>query len=119
MLGTSLGRKRQHRDPRRLIQQRHGAARRSNCDVRKLTGIRLGIDRAIGKNERSRPMFLRSSVIGDLIGLLPGAGATIASFVSYGVEAKFGKRKHLMGTGIAEGIVAPQSAATASVGGAM
>ena len=64
-------------------------------------------------------MFFRSSVVGDLIGLLPGAGATIASFVSYGIEARFGKRKNEMGTGIAEGIVAPQAAATASVGGAM
>jgi putative tricarboxylic transport membrane protein len=48
-------------------------------------------------------MFFRSSVVGDLIGLLPGAGATIASFVSYGIEARFGKRKEQMGTGIAEG----------------
>ena len=64
-------------------------------------------------------MFFRSSVVGDLIGLLPGAGATIASFVSYGIEARFGKRKDQMGTGIAEGIIAPQAAATASVGGAM
>ena len=64
-------------------------------------------------------MFFRSSVVGDLIGLLPGAGATIASFVSYGIEARFGRRKYQMGTGIAEGIVAPQAAATASVGGAM
>ena len=64
-------------------------------------------------------MFFRSAVVGDLIGLLPGAGATIASFVSYGIEARFGKRKALMGTGIAEGIVAPQAAATASVGGAL
>ena len=63
--------------------------------------------------------FFRAAIIGDLIGLLPGAGATIASFVAYGVEAKFGKRKDLMGTGIAEGIIAPQSAATASVGGAL
>ena len=64
-------------------------------------------------------MFFRASVVGDLIGLLPGAGATIASFVSYGIEARFGKRRDQMGTGIAEGIVAPQAAATASVGGAM
>jgi len=64
-------------------------------------------------------MFFRSSVIGDLIGLLPGAGATIASFVSYGIEAKFGRRAKDMGTGIAEGIIAPQAAATASVGGAL
>lgn len=64
-------------------------------------------------------MFLRSSILGNIIGLVPGAGATIASFVSYGLEAQFGKRKNEMGTGIAEGIVAPQAAATASVGGAL
>jgi putative tricarboxylic transport membrane protein len=66
-----------------------------------------------------KAMFLRASVLGNIIGLIPGAGATIASFVSYGLEAQFGKRKHEMGTGIAEGIVAPQAAATASVGGAL
>lgn len=64
-------------------------------------------------------MFLRSSILGNIIGIIPGAGATIASFVSYGMEAQFGKRKKEMGTGVAEGIVAPQAAATASVGGAL
>ena len=64
-------------------------------------------------------MFLRSTILGTIIGIIPGAGATIASFVSYGVEGQIGKRKELMGTGIQEGIVAPQAAATASVGGAM
>ena len=63
--------------------------------------------------------FARSSILGILIGIVPGAGATIASFLSYGVEAQYGSRRKEMGTGIAEGIVAPQSAATASVGGAM
>jgi putative tricarboxylic transport membrane protein len=66
-----------------------------------------------------KAMFFRSSVLGNVIGLIPGAGATIASFVSYGLEAQFGKRRDEMGTGIAEGIVAPQAAATASVGGAL
>jgi putative tricarboxylic transport membrane protein len=64
-------------------------------------------------------MLLRSTVLGNVIGIIPGAGATIASFVSYGVEGQIGRRRHLMGTGIPEGIVAPQAAATASVGGAM
>lgn len=63
--------------------------------------------------------FSRSSVLGTIIGIVPGAGATIASFVTYGVEAQYGKRKKEMGTGIPEGIVAPQAAATASVGGAL
>jgi putative tricarboxylic transport membrane protein len=64
-------------------------------------------------------MFLRSSLLGTIIGVIPGAGATIASFVSYGVEAQYGRRRKDMGSGVAEGIVAPQAAATASVGGAL
>ena len=63
--------------------------------------------------------FARSSLLGIVIGIVPGAGATIASFLSYGVEAQYGRRRKEMGTGIPEGIVAPQAAATASVGGAM
>ena len=63
--------------------------------------------------------FLRSSVIGIIIGLVPGAGATVASFLSYGVEGQYGKRWREMGNGIPEGIIAPQTAATASVGGAI
>jgi putative tricarboxylic transport membrane protein len=63
--------------------------------------------------------FARSSLIGILVGIVPGAGATVASFVSYGVEGQYGKRRALIGTGIPEGIVAPQTAATSSVGGAM
>jgi putative tricarboxylic transport membrane protein len=63
--------------------------------------------------------FLRGSVTGFVIGVIPGAGATIASFVSYGLESQYGKRRRELGSGVPEGIVAPQTAATASVGGAM
>jgi len=66
-----------------------------------------------------RGMFLRSALIGHVVGIIPGAGATIASFVSYGVESQFGRRRAEMGTGVPEGIIAPQAAATASVGGAL
>ena len=63
--------------------------------------------------------YVRGTLLGILIGIVPGAGATVASFLSYGVEAQYGRRKALMGSGIPEGIVAPQTAATSSVGGAM
>ena len=63
--------------------------------------------------------FARGTLIGILVGIVPGAGATVASFLSYGIEAQYGKRRKLMGTGIPEGIIAPQTAATSSVGGAM
>jgi putative tricarboxylic transport membrane protein len=63
--------------------------------------------------------FVRGGLIGIIVGLVPGAGATVASFLSYGIESQYGKRKKLLGTGIAEGIIAPQAAATSSVGGAI
>lgn len=63
--------------------------------------------------------FLRGSLTGIIVGLVPGAGATIASFVSYGTEVQYGKRREQLGTGIPEGIIAPQAAATSSVGGAL
>jgi putative tricarboxylic transport membrane protein len=67
----------------------------------------------------TKATFLRSSVIGILVGIVPRAGATIASFVAYGAEAQYGKRRAQLGSGIPEGILAPQTAATASVGGAL
>jgi putative tricarboxylic transport membrane protein len=68
---------------------------------------------------RLRPSVARSSVIGVLCGIVPGAGATVGSFVAYGTEAQYGDRRHQLGTGIPEGIVAPQVASTATVGGHM
>jgi len=66
-----------------------------------------------------KPTLGRSSILGIIMGIIPGAGATIASFVSYGVESQYCKRRKELGTGIAEGIVAPQTASTATVAGHM
>jgi putative tricarboxylic transport membrane protein len=66
-----------------------------------------------------RSTLARSSILGILIGLVPGAGATIASFVAYGTEAQYSKRRDKLGSGIPEGIVAPQAASTSTVAGAM
>lgn len=66
-----------------------------------------------------RATLARSSVLGIVLGLIPGAGATIASFVAYGTEAQYSKRRDQLGSGIAEGIVAPQTASTATVAGHM
>jgi putative tricarboxylic transport membrane protein len=63
--------------------------------------------------------FFRSASIGVLIGLVPGAGATVASFIAYGAEGHYGRQRARLGTGVPDGIVAPQAASTASVGGAM
>jgi putative tricarboxylic transport membrane protein len=66
-----------------------------------------------------RPTIGRSSLIGIICGIVPGAGATVGSFVAYGIENQYGKRRAQLGSGIPEGIVAPQVASTATVGGHM
>ena len=63
--------------------------------------------------------LFRSTILGTVLGIVPGAGATITAFISYGVEKQYGKRRQQLGTGLPEGIVAPQIGATASVAGHM
>lgn len=66
----------------------------------------------------ARPV-LGSSVLGFVVGMLPGAGATIASFMSYALARATSKNKAEFGHGAPEGIAAPEAANNASVGGAL
>lgn len=61
----------------------------------------------------------RGSALGFFIGVLPGAGATLASFFSYIMEKKLSKNPEKFGTGAIEGVAAPESANNAASGGAM
>src|SRR5580765_7970898 len=63
--------------------------------------------------------FAQGSVIGFLVGVLPGAGSTIASFISYGVEKAFSRRREQFGTGVIEGVAAPEGANNSETGGAL
>src|SRR3954471_22223534 len=63
--------------------------------------------------------FLRSTLIGFWIGVLPGTGATPASFVGYGLAKKFSKHPEKFGTGDLEGVVAPESAASSAEVGSL
>jgi putative tricarboxylic transport membrane protein len=69
--------------------------------------------------KRCRFAFVNGSVIGFLIGLLPGAGATIASFMSYGIEKAVSKHPEEFGQGAIEGVAAPEGANNAETGGAL
>ena len=62
--------------------------------------------------------LLRSSVLGALIGALPGAGGTIANFVSYDQAKKASRHPERFGTGIPSGIVASEASNNAVPGGA-
>ena len=61
----------------------------------------------------------KSAVIGTLIGILPGTGGAIASFVSYGVTMKTDKNQAEFGKGKPEGVVAPETANNAAAAGSM
>ena len=63
--------------------------------------------------------FVNGSVIGFLIGVLPGAGSTIASFISYGVEKAVSRHPEKFGTGVPEGVAAPEGANNSETGGAL
>ena len=62
--------------------------------------------------------IIRGSVIGFFLGILPGGGAVISSFVSYGVEKKCSTHPEKFGTGVIEGVAGPESANNAAAGGA-
>jgi putative tricarboxylic transport membrane protein len=63
--------------------------------------------------------LLRGTAVGIAVGGLAGAGATVSSFVSYGLEKQISREPHLFGTGHAGGLVASESSVNGSTGGAM
>jgi len=63
--------------------------------------------------------ILRSSVLGTLIGIFPGAGATIAAFLSYDLAKKLSKDPDSFGKGNPDGVAAAEAANSSSVGGAL
>jgi putative tricarboxylic transport membrane protein len=72
-----------------------------------------------GELKACRFAFLNGSLIGFVIGVLPGAGSTVASFISYGVEKAVSKHPEKFGTGVPEGVAAPEGANNSETGGAM
>ena len=61
----------------------------------------------------------RSTASGFFIGVLPGTGATMASFIAYATEKRVSKHPEKFGTGIIEGVAAPESANNAASTGAL
>lgn len=63
--------------------------------------------------------ILRGSFIGLVVGALPGAGGTIAAIIAYNEEKRASRHPERFGTGLLEGVAAPESANNATVGGAL
>jgi putative tricarboxylic transport membrane protein len=62
--------------------------------------------------------ILRGSVLGFFLGILPGGGAVISSFLSYGLEKRLSKTPERFGKGAIEGVAGPEAANNAATSGA-
>jgi putative tricarboxylic transport membrane protein len=95
-----------------------------------LTNLQGPVERIIFKTEiknllpnlkdwkDSTGAIIRGSVIGFFLGILPGAGALISSFISYTVEKKISKHPEEFGKGAIAGVAGPETANNAATGGA-
>lgn len=64
-------------------------------------------------------LFLRSSVMGTIIGMIPGIGGTVASFVAYGHAVQSAKDSSQFGHGDIRGVIAPEACNDAKDGGSL
>ncbi len=98
-----------------ILKRNDPTAAAKQVSLTELGSIRINKEER-GKMYRTIP---RSSVIGFLIGVLPGAGATIASFLAYGMERNLVKdeEKEKFGKGSVNGLSAPETANNAACSG--
>ena len=91
------------------------ALRKIDFDITSLT-VKLP---GMATLSRLKGNLMRSSLIGTVIGIIPGEGAAVAAFFAYSEEKRRSKTPEKFGAGIPDGIVAPETANNATVGGAL
>ena len=69
--------------------------------------------------KQTTPTMLRASGVGFIAGVLPGAGASLGSFLAYMTEKSIAGEKGGFGTGVPKGIAAPEAGNNAAAGGAL
>ena len=88
----------------------HGAAMERTLVQQKISGL-MPTKKDL---KDSAPAVLRGTVLGSILGILPGGGAVIASFAAYTFEKKISKHPERFGRGAIEGVAAPESANNAA-----
>lgn len=86
-----------------LLNLERPEGRKANANVGSLMPTRDEIRRAT-------PPILRGTILGSILGLLPGGGALLASFASYALEKRISKTPWEFGHGAIEGVAGPESA---------
>jgi putative tricarboxylic transport membrane protein len=65
------------------------------------------------------PTWIRGSIIGTVVGIIPGAGTNVATFMAYDIEKKLSKEPETFGKGNVIGVAAPESANNGVTGGSL
>ena len=91
-----------------------GRSHRADRPAIRMAGVWQGMLRTVG---RYRVNILRGSVIGTLIGALPGAGADIAAWIAYALSKRFSKTREKFGQGHIEPITDASAANNGALGG--
>jgi putative tricarboxylic transport membrane protein len=81
--------------------------------------VKIEHRQAIAEVLKRWAVLVRSSLIGVFTGILPGTGGSVANILAYDQAKKTSKYPEKFGTGIADGIVAPESSNNATEGGAL
>ena len=96
-----------------------------------LDNIEIGVKREIFKSKIQNLLptvkdwiackwsIVRGTLIGFFIGVLPGGGGALSTFMAYAVEKRVSKHPEKFGTGMIEGVAAPETANNAATGGSM
>ena len=102
-----------------LRDVRDPVAARKSLTERSAVQVRIEHRAAIREVLKRWTIVIRSALIGVFTGILPGAGGSIANILAYDQAKKASKHPEKFGTGIPDGIIAPESSNNAVEGGAL
>lgn len=91
----------------------------AKVDKHKVTGATLGMLEGAKDIFRHWWLFLRSSIIGAVVGLIPGVGGESATFIAYAYAKQSSRHPERFGRGCEEGVIAPEAANNSKEGGAL
>jgi putative tricarboxylic transport membrane protein len=93
-----------------------GSGGYSAADIQKIPRFAFP---SLGDLNRTKFTMARASLLGNFVGMLPGAGSTIAAFLGYGTEVQIARDKSRFGKGDIRGVAAPEAANNAAAAGSM
>ncbi len=90
-------------------------------DIKKIDSNKIKQEEKLLMSEllESKNVIIRGTLIGNIIGAIPGTGGAIASYISYSQAKRFSKRRDEYGKGCLEGVAATESANNAATGTAL